>query len=698
MPETYPPAYAPKHYLFAGLLCIAGWLSGLHCHGQEPPCRELDINRFLQDILPAPSEDTDYSALYESLVQLYGSPLDLNTASRDELAATFILSEAQLNAFFDYKLTAGPLLSLYELQAVPGFSLTTIYRLLPFVTVSSRQMPFRESLAKPTQHFLMVRGSRDIEKAKGFMPPTAQSKSRYAGPPAGAFLRYRYARSGAYSLGFTMDKDPGEKWMYWNARRQIFVFDFTSFHFQLQNRKWLKNLILGDFQVQAGQGMVLAAGFSLGKGTEVIRTTYRSTLGLKPYTSGMESNFFRGIAATIALGKKAQVTTFYSALHRDGTEDEAPDDAGKKVITSLPVTGYHRTPTELAKHNNLTEYNAGVHLLHPLGQHGQLGMTLLHTAYGLPLQKKQTLYNQYEFTGKRNLTAGIHGDYRYRNLHFSGEAGWSGSGGLGLLAGVIASIGRMVDVTLLLRHYDKDFHSFYGNSFAEGSRPVNESGGYAALRYMPARQWQLSLFFDQFRFPSPRFQADAPSCGHDYMVHALWKPSKRFNAFASFHRKTKMQNPPDKAPENHLLAAVRNTFTCNMEYEVPMKVAFRTRVQAGSVRLAGKSEGFAAAQDIGLHLHATELSLRMAYFHTDNYDSRQYMYEKDVLYAFAIPAYYDKGFRYYLMARYNLTKNVKCWLRWSQTRFAHLDKISSGLNEIIGKRKSEIKAQIIYQL
>jgi hypothetical protein len=39
--------------------------------------------------------------------------------------------------------------------------------------------------------------------------------------------------------------------------------------------------------------------------------------------------------------------------------------------------------------------------------------------------------------------------------------------------------------------------------------------------------------------------------------------------------------------------------------------------------------------------------LRLQYFETDSYNSRIYAYENDVLYSYSIPAFYDKGFRYY---------------------------------------------------
>ena len=48
--------------------------------------------------------------------------------------------------------------------------------------------------------------------------------------------------------------------------------------------------------------------------------------------------------------------------------------------------------------------------------------------------------------------------------------------------------------------------------------------------------------------------------------------------------------------------------------------------------------------------------IRLQYFETDDYNSRIYAYENDLLYSFSIPVFYDKGFRYYLNFNYGLTK------------------------------------------
>lgn len=680
------------------------WIIGMFFIGsarslaQEPPRPEIDIANFIQELFPVATEEADYNELYESLFQLYANPLDLNTATRDEISALFILSEEQLNQFFNYR-SRGSLLSLYELQAIPLFDLTTIRKLLPFVTCQQVTISLRKAFKNPTQNFLLLRSDRPMEKAKGFsdIDTTSKSSSRFAGDPWQWYVRYRYARTGLYSIGFTFEKDAGEI-MSWQPKKQVFGIDFSSFHVQIQNRGRLKNLILGDYQMQAGQGLIFSAGFSLGKGAEVIRTTYRSSLGLRPFTSVMEAGFFRGLAATFSVHKTIDITAFLSTVRRDASISDSHDD--NFMVSSLSIAGLHRTPTERANQAIVPERNLGFHAIYKApSTKGQLGVTVLYTNYKATLQRKDVLSNLFEFKGKENLIAGLHGDYRWKNFHLFGEAARSQSGGLGMLGGFIVPFSRTLDFTLLLRKYDRDFHSFYGNSFGEATRPINESGTYRALRYTPNKRWQFSGFYDRFRFPWLKFLVDQPSEGIDYFLHAQYTPSKRLKLYALFHEEQKEKNEPDtKKTVTPVLQTIRRIAVVNFEYNVPLKYSLRSRIQAGDFRYRNfsKSQGIVVVQDISWKWSKMEVSARIALQLTDNYDSRQYVYEKDALYSFSVPAYYDKGTRHYLMIRRNLGKHLKVWLRWAQTRYFNLDTISSGINEIQGNKKSEVKMQVMY--
>jgi hypothetical protein len=87
--------------------------------------------------------------------------------------------------------------------------------------------------------------------------------------------------------------------------------------------------------------------------------------------------------------------------------------------------------------------------------------------------------------------------------------------------------------------------------------------------------------------------------------------------------------------------------------------------------------------------------LRLQYFETNGYNSRIYAYESDVLYSFSVPGFFDKGYRYYVNVNYDLSKHVTVWCRWAQTLYTEKDTVGSGLDEIGGNRKTEVKVQMI---
>ena len=88
--------------------------------------------------------------------------------------------------------------------------------------------------------------------------------------------------------------------------------------------------------------------------------------------------------------------------------------------------------------------------------------------------------------------------------------------------------------------------------------------------------------------------------------------------------------------------------------------------------------------------------LRLQFFETGGYNSRIYAYESDVLYSFSIPPFFDRGFRYYLNLSYDVSKQLSFWARWAQTLYNSKDVIGSGLDEIRGNQRSEIKLQLRY--
>ena len=644
---------------------------------------EINLDEFIQRVFPVQQENINYDDLYESLYQLYQNPLDLNVASAEELASIYVLSQLQINNILEHRQQNGDFLSIYELQAVPNLDVATINRLLPFVEVRYNFSinDLKNRLTNATEHYLVLRSDQVLEKSKGF------EDGKYLGSPQRLYARYRLSHPKDFQVGFIIEKDAGEK----------NYLDYYTFHFQLRNKGHLKNLVLGDYQAQFGQGLICSAGFALGKGSEAIATTRRSNLGIRPYGSLLEGGYFRGAAATYQLGK-IDLTAFYSYTKRDANVDEI-DGEREDYFSSILTGGYHRTEAELARKNQISEQNIGVNATFQL-KNGQIGATILNTQFDAILQRTPYLYNKFEFSGKHNLIVGTNFTYSWQNFNFFGEAAHSSSGGVGAIGGFIASLSRQVEWAVNIRSYDKNFHSFYANAFGENSRTINEKGIYMGLKFTPMKGLIFSAFYDRFQFPWLKYLVDSPSIGFDYLLRMTYQPNKKMLFYTQYHEEHKGKNLPNNMTVSDVVVnTLRQSVLVNFEYSINRTFKSQTRVQMNTFRYASRStsNGYVFMQDIEGSIKRLQLKGRIAFFSTDDYDSRIYAYENDVLYAVSLPAYYGKGFRTYLIARYGINRNLDLWLRFARTQLNNATSIGSGTDQINAPHKSDLKAQVRYR-
>ena len=699
-------------FLFAGLC----WLLPGLASAQVYPRRAPDFDRLTQELFAEIQTDQPpYEDLYGTLLNYYQSPLNLNTATPEELRALPLLPERLVQALLRYRQANGPLLSLYELQAVPDWDVRTIQRLAPFVAVAApgpnaARGSLWQRIASEENNALLLRYRRVVQQQKGYTPPDTfrgRPTLRYLGSADALALRYRVAHAHDFSLGFTAEKDAGEP-LAWQPGQGRFGADFVSAHLVLYDQGRLKTLALGDYQLQFGQGLLLSSGLVVGKGAETITNLRRASLGVRPYAALLENTFFRGAAATYQLARGWEATAFASRKGLDASARQNTDSLAQfdEFSSSLALTGLHRTTTEIANRQRLSETVGGGHLGYtsPDGNLA-LGLTAVATHYGSPFQKRPEAYNLYEFSGQNNLALGVHYSYGYRNLLLFGESGRSSGGGLGTLNGLVASLGPRVDAAILLRHYDPSFHTFYGNALSENTRDIDESGVYVGLKVRPINHWELSAYLDQFRFPWLRYRVSAPTSGHDLLARVAFTPTKTSLLYALYRVRLKpldlaaaQTGRPLPLPGQQL----RHSLLLYCDVQPTRTLGLRTRLQASFLRNDDGlpwRRGYVLSQDVQLQVARwLLLSGRYALFDTDDYDTRQYIFEQDVLYAVSIPALYGQGTRAYALAQLTLSQHFTLWLRYADTRYRHQSTVGAGLEQIPGSARSEVTAQVRYRL
>lgn len=299
------------------------------------------------------SEEIDLTDVVALLYYRIDNPINLNAADKEDLRELNLLTDVQINDLLMHRERFGKFISIYELQSLKYWDLETIFLVLPFVMVDDKldqlHVSFKEAI-KQGKFEWYARYMRTLEHKKGYdkVPDSilATSNSYYQGNADRYYTRFRYSYRTNLSVGITAEKDAGEQFFKGSQKNG---FDFYSGHAFYKGGKYLRSVALGDYQVQIGQGLNLWSGYAFGKTADAVNVK-KSANSLKPYTSVDENRFLRGAAVDLGV-KDFQLTLFGSVKKVDGSvqsSDTIPVDdidynAGSEYISSVSLTGFHRT-------------------------------------------------------------------------------------------------------------------------------------------------------------------------------------------------------------------------------------------------------------------------------------------------------------------------------------------------------------------
>jgi hypothetical protein len=470
------------------------------------------------------------------------------------------------------------------------------------------------------------------------------------------------------------------------------VFYFYSFHFFARKMGIVQSLAIGDFTVNMGQGLIQWQSLAFRKSVDVMGIKRQSPV-LRPYNSAGEFNFHRGTGITIKKGKLE--TTVFASYRKLSANFVADTVSYEEYITSFLNSGYHRTESEVAGRNKLGQTTLGGTVKYK-ASNWHVAFNAIHFNFSAPVQKRQEPYNLYAISGKNWSNYSFDYSYTYRNIHFFGEAAVDKNFSKAFVNGLLVSVDPRVDLSFFYRSIDKEYQSNNGNAFTENTYLTNEKGFYSGITIRPASAWRVDAYMDVIKFPWLKYLIDAPSYGKDFLAQLTYAPNRQLEIYTRYRSESKQANETDNTtPTNYLVMAPRQNWRTQVILGLNSAFTIRSRVDLLWFKKNDtKAEnGFLTFVDLLYYppLKNYGGGIRLQYFETDEYDSRIYAYENDVLYYFAIPGFYDKGFRYYLNLNYNVTKKLSLWFKWSQTIYQDLETIGSGLDEIGGSKKSEIR-------
>ncbi len=665
------------------VFCITGWSQNL-----VPD--NIDLS-YLEEFLEGEDEidNTTVEDLLNNLRYYSQYPLNINKAGFDEFKELFILNDLQIQQILRHRILYGEFLTIHELQTIPSLAAPTVKKLSPLLTVENageKEGPLWNWFGAG-DNVVFMRWTRTLETQRGY-EQSSSGNSAFVGDPNKLYLRYRHQYLKKLSYGVTMEKDAGEVLL--DDQRPTRI-DYTSIHVALRDVGKIRDLVIGDFSLNVGQGLLVSTRFNSGKSSYTMNIK-RGGRVIHPYTALNEYNFFRGVAATVDVLPHINLSLWGSSRKLDGSEFVSSDSLSQ--IRSISTSGLHRTSGEINRRGNLRQDALGGQIKFK-NRMLEVGINGMYYKLDKPLISSERLYNRFDLNSDNLALIGLDYSIAMKNFLFFGEIGTNHFEKFGQTHGLLMSLYRFADFSILYRNLRPGFNTFHGDIFSESGN--NESGLYSGLSLRINNQISLSTYVDLFRFPWPRFRINRPSLGQEFLSRLTYYKKRKYEVYVQFKFESKARN---HTSGDGAITDVHNYSKRNIrlhgEYRFNQDFTYRGRIEFSQFDYTDTREtGTIIYQDLLYRPLGKSFSgnVRLAYFNTDGFDSRIYMYENDLINNYSIPFLYLKGFRYYTNLRYRF-KNITLEARIARSHFQNRTSIGSGNFKIDGNTKTDCKLQI----
>ncbi|MFZ9388817.1 MAG: ComEA family DNA-binding protein [Chitinophagaceae bacterium] len=674
----------------AVLLILVGLICYGEVNGQETPASQ---EQMLENLADSESELMEDDGWIQDLEQFRKNPVPINRAGERELRALRLLNDLQISRLLSYRKIFGDLADLYELQAIPGWDIATIRKLLPFITIREEEGAGKSLFRRfrSGTHSLLLRVSRIWEHGENSV-----AGKRYNGSDWRILARYRYEYRDLLRFGWLGDKDAGESFF---RGVQRIGFDFNSVHFFARKIGVVETLALGDFTVNMGQGLIQWQTLAFGKSSGMAGLKRQSPV-LAPHRSAGEYFFYRGAGITFRKGR-IEATTFIS-VRRLSAHIETDTLSGLEYARSINKSGYHRTGSEQADRYKLGQVVMGLAGVYS-SKRVKIGLNGIRHVFSLPVKKSDEPYNRYAWHGRNQINGSVDYSYTGQNFHFFGEAAADRDLHGAILNGLLVSVDPRVDIGLVHRVIPASYQTVSGNAFTENSSPSNERGLFTGICLRPADGWVIDINTDLFQFPWLKYRVDAPSGGFDYQFDITYFLGKQTEIQTRFQFRNNITNSrANQGSVSDLQPLNRKNWRMNVSLKLSPAFTLRARsemVWVSQARIINEKGSSFYTELIYKPLrNSISGSFRYQYFETDGYDSRVYSFENDVLYSYSVPSVYGHGARIYLNIIYKTSPGFKIWLRWAQTVKPSGTWGLSNPAGLSGTRESEFKIQAYMEL
>lgn len=631
----------------------------------------------------------------EELSELLQKKENINTVKPEVLKKLPFITDFQIHSFLEYRKKYGRIYSSNELWLISGFHDELIEKFIllfdfgNYTKATNKSKKYRS----PFRHKMLFRYKLEYPKRRGFIDETDEPEN-FIGSPSYRLLKYELERKDKIRLGFTMENDAGEGFVFDSVSQG---FDFNSAFIEYSANRFLDRMILGDYRLSSAEGLI----YSYGRGGKSSMNSFKRSLPIaKKFSSTTESGFYRGLAVQFSKNGFRAIS-FYSRKTEDA-KIYGMSDTGRYFL-SLNTAGYHRNVKERSRKNTLHEESTGL-ISSYTNDNFQAGYNLKFLRYspGLGYTRFGDPHSEFRIREKL-LWHSVFYNLQLKKLFISGELAYLHKGGLALQQKASVNIHPLWTMNIGYRNFSPEYFCPGAASLSESSGIQNEKGLFTEIISFPFNFLKLRIYLDSYHFPWMKYRSSFPLSGNDLLVATEWYILNEMDLKFFFKNEKKEISYKSSARNMKTLSSERTVrFYTQVTYHISDNFSSRNRFEIKWKKEAEnqKHSGQLLYSELTKYWFERNLKMNLRYtvFDIPDWDVRIYSWEHDLLYAFSSPSYYKNGFNVFLNLRWKIKKNYSAGIKFSSTFYTSERQSWTGPDYRSSNNFHYLKGQFIIKL
>lgn len=617
-------------------------------------------------------------------------PLELNHCDFESILSFPLFEKHHAELVIAYLKIHRPLKSVYELQTIEGLPLDILKYSLPYLILrdSIKSKKLIKIIGRKDTHKLILRWGRSFDASD------STSHTAYLGSPDKFYCRYKSSIPGRYAMALTFEKDAGEVWIQKNGTKG---FDYTSAYLEIEHlTSRLKKIILGDYQICIGQGLLVDNSFSIENGDALASGIKRSGF-LKPYQSIRESDMLRGIGMNLQINHNTYALLYFSSVRQDAKLsikiDPTRNDTNY-LISSILTTSYHRDSNELESKNTAQFELKGMSLISQIKSF-KIGLNGLFSTQQYLWDHQKRLDRSFLSTKNQNFQASFDHSYLFKNISLYGEIAVDQHNRRAWMESMVLSPSKNMEVRIHYHHFDRGNFQYYSNTNSNSGMSFNEKSLQISWSIKPNARWNITGNAHFTAFPWLRYQESFRTNQCQYFLRISSSERKKWSAYLLFQSGYQEQSSTYSSNKQNELTRLKNfQMRANIEMKTSTNLSWRSRIELRKSEINMESgTGFLITTDFLYKNIESKISgnIRYAVYNIPAYENRIYSFQNDVSGVYNLAAYSGKGYSIYLNVRWRITGPLMLEGRWSG-QFKQLQDKENGIS-----KTQDVKIQVQFK-